>query len=239
MSAFLDLPDGRRITLHCRAGRKGARPLIILHGMERDAPRYLAQWVAADEDCAFDLIAPEFDQAQFPGWRGYNLGGQGAVFSALSQISADAGGADCYGHSAGAQVVQRYVLFGGSHDPAARFIAANAGWYTAPEEAPYPYGLTGGPNADLPAAFARNLILLSGEADTDNAHHTLRHDTGADRQGADRFARARWMMQCANNKATEIGARLTWRHETATDAGHSNRAMIPMALNLLKAPRRH
>jgi hypothetical protein len=231
----LELADGRRIRLHARKGRPGARTLIILHGMERDAARYLSQWAALDDDMAFNLIAPEFDQDQFPGWRGYNLGGDGtefgAVFTALSQIADAAGGADFYGHSAGAQVLQRYVLFGDAPD--ALFIAANAGWYTAPEDVAFPYGLKDGPPTNLRTAFSRRLVLLNGGEDTDSTHRGLRHDENTDRQGNDRLARAEWMMECACKAANDLNAPLFWKRAVAPDAGHSNRAMAPAALRLL------
>ncbi|MGB0505645.1 MAG: hypothetical protein ACPGGK_05565 [Pikeienuella sp.] len=231
-----DLADGRCLALHCRTGRPGARSLIILHGMERDAARYLAQWSALDTDGSFNLIAPEFDQRQFPGWRGYNLGGEGpefgAVFTALTLLANAFGGADFYGHSAGAQVVQRYVLFGNT-EPDAMFIAANAGWYTAPEDTPFPYGLADGPICDLGQVFSRRLILLSGAGDVDANHRGLRHDEGATRQGANRLERAKWMMKCARQTASTTDTAFHWQHKIALAAGHSNRAMAPTAMQIL------
>jgi hypothetical protein len=56
-------------------------------------------------------------------------------------LKLDHAGYDMYGHSAGAQFVHRYLQFYDS-PKVKKAVAANAGWYTFPNEAiNYPYGI--------------------------------------------------------------------------------------------------
>ncbi len=48
--------------------------LIVMHGMTRNAQRYLNDWTAAAEKQNWLAIAPEFNETSYPGSTAYNLG---------------------------------------------------------------------------------------------------------------------------------------------------------------------
>ena len=132
------------------------RPIVfVFHGMNRNADDYRASWERfADEDGLL-IVCPEFTDAKYPGSRYYNIGnlmdktnGKGNlqpkdewVFPVVDRVIRDVkermGAASSpvavFGHSAGAQMVHRYALFGGPTE-ANLIMPANAGWYTMPDE---------------------------------------------------------------------------------------------------------
>ena len=145
------------------AGLASHRPVVVvMHGMRRNADEYRDQWHELALEHDFLLLVPEFNERDFPGPEGYNLGrrfdeagrarprGQWS-YSAIEPLFEDAlqrfgmvaTDYSIYGHSAGAQFVHRFLYF----NPAARVVsavAANAGWYTLPDlSVAWPYGLEG------------------------------------------------------------------------------------------------
>jgi pimeloyl-ACP methyl ester carboxylesterase len=225
-----------------------------MHGVNRDADRYLAEWAPLAERYGFILIVPEFDRARFPGATGYNTGFfQGPdgrprtrekwSFAALEplfdEVRVLTGTAveryALYGHSAGAQFVHRYVLF----VPEARLsraIAANAGWYTWPDlTTPYPYGLaasSAGEN-ELKRALGKPLTILLGTADTDIADPNLRTTREANAQGAHRLARGANFHTAGRASAARLGVPFAWQLEYVENTGHHNGAMAYAAAPML------
>ena len=59
--------------------------VFVMHGVNRDADRYFAEWRPFAEKYGFILVVPEFPVKKFPGAANYNLGGvldaRGAVTS--------------------------------------------------------------------------------------------------------------------------------------------------------------
>jgi len=229
----------------------GTRITIVLHGTDRNAGEYCAQWTQWAMQHDRIVLAPQFDHANWPGRRRYVLGGvldrDGTprprsrwTFTAVTDLHRHArerfGLADeefdLWGHSAGAQFVHRYLLF----EPAAPVrtaIAANAGWYTLPDlEQPFPYGLAH-PGlhftpADVVAWAARPLVLMRGCADIERDEH-LRTTPEADAQGPHRFARAAAMHRAGHAAAAEC----RWRLVDVPFAAHDFAAMVPAAQVLL------
>ena len=186
--------------------------VFVMHGVQRDADRYLAEWAPIAARDGFILVVPEFSQQNFPGSRSYNAGFLEAAdgtplprsrwsFSVIEPIfdsvrertGSRVPAYTLYGHSAGAQFVHRYVAL----VPDARLrvaIAANAGWYTMPDlQKAFPYGWAGTAvnEATLKQALGKPLIILLGTADTDVAHPNLRRTPEANAQGPHRYARGR------------------------------------------------
>lgn len=215
------------------AWRPGGPVLLVLHGAARDADRYRAAWAPLAERHGLLLGCPEFAPEAFPAERGYNLN---PAVPALLDGAAEALGAReylLYGHSAGAQVVHRALLLAGQ-PRATRIVAANAGWYTMPDEAvPFPHGLGGVGHADLRAVFARPVTVLLGEADTDPHHPQLRRDAATDRQGVTRWDRGLAFYAACRAAAAAHGAGFAWRLATVPGVGHSNAGMAPWAAEIL------
>ena len=208
-------------------GLAPARPVVIvMHGTRRNADEYRDQWhdIAIEHD--FLLLVPEFNDRDFPGSNAYNLGfvsdSQGRQrprelwsYSAIEALFEDAirrygmitTGYSLYGHSAGAQFVHRFLF----HVPDARVVravAANAGWYTMPDETiDWPYGLHGSAVSGemLTAALNIPLTVLLGDQDTDPNHDSLRRTPEALAQGVHRMARGQAFFESARSRAERLG----------------------------------
>ncbi|MDQ3763442.1 MAG: hypothetical protein M3460_17980 [Actinomycetota bacterium] len=223
--------------------------LLVLHGKGRDAEQYCASWVDWAAEADYLVLCPEFDEDDWPGSAGYNLGnvfaddGGGEVnpeeqwaFTAAEQVHRFAASGfglddtlfDMWGHSAGAQFVQRFVLF--KPRSAVRFaIAANAGWYTTVDPAiDIPYGVRH-PKVDVaPSATREHLVLMRGQLDTEH-DGSLRADPQANAQGPHRYARAGHAYAVALARDPETN----WQLLDVPGAGHDQQLMAPAAQRFL------
>lgn len=250
---FTNAGASRRIIVwYHRPADAGADPPIVfvMHGQERNAATYRKYWIPFAEERRFVLLVPEFARDEFPGGSNYALGNMTAVdgarnsevqwaYTAIEDIfdlvrQANGFGRpryDIYGHSAGAQFVHRLVLF--KSDARYRVaVAANAGWYTMPDFGiVYPYGLSasGMAPAALAPAFARHLVVLLGDQDTDSAHQSLRRTPEALAQGVHRYARGHAFFERARQAAAETNTPFAWTLHIVPGVGHSNALMAPRA----------
>lgn len=228
--------------------------VFVMHGVNRDADRYRDEWADLARRHGFIAVVPQFSAADFPGSLGYNTGYFATEdrsprprslwsFAAIEPLFDDvrqrfgtgAARYTIYGHSAGAQLVHRYVLF----MPDARIdraIAANAGWYTMPAlDTAFPYGLGGTPidYAALKAALGKPLTVMLGAADTDRADPDLRKTAEADAQGLHRYARGQAFHAQGQQAATAMAAQFGWRLVSVPGIGHSNAGMAEAAAALI------
>ena len=228
--------------------------LFVIHGVGRNAEEYLNDWIEFAARKNFLLVVPEFSKTEFPGEEAFNSGNLfdaagrprpreqwsfsmiEPLFDALpGQLGVSRRDYLIYGHSAGAQFVQRFLYF----VPEARAtcaVAANAGWYMLPEfTTDFPYGLRGTPadEAALRVALARRLVVLLGESDTDPNHPSLRRTPEADAQGLYRFARGRYFFARARAAADVLHAPFNWTLVTVPGIEHSNRGMAASAARQL------
>ncbi len=145
---------------------------------------------------------------------------------------------DLFGHSAGAQILHRAVLFN-PRSRADRVVAANAGQYTQPDlDLPLPFGMkgAGATETSLAESFACDLTLLLGEEDDDAAAGgTLLRTPELDRFGIYRLERGRVFFAAAQQRARALGVELNWALETVPDVGHDFRAMSRAAARRLYA----
>jgi poly(3-hydroxybutyrate) depolymerase len=236
-------------------GAGDAPALIVMHGLQRDAQAYFQAWVGHARERRVVLVVPEFDKANWPTSSQYPLGNvmtpQGTVLgqdeSAFAAVDLAVDEAlrragrpvrsarlDLYGHGAGAQFVQRYVLHTGA--PRIRMaIAANAGWYLLPETSfDFPYGLRNLPIPEtrLRESFAVPLVVLLGQEDR-RADGVIRQNAQTMAQGPDRLSRGRFFLDRAAAAAQRLGASLNWRLQEVPGAGHSDSDMLPTARALL------
>lgn len=224
--------------------------LIAVHGMGRNAKGARDAWKAAADQSGFLVLAPRFDNDQFPS-RLFQQGGVRGepdkakwTFGLIERLfdTARASGrvaGDSYtifGHSAGAQFVHRMVLL----MPEARIAAAavaNAGYYTLPAltgqngARAYPYSLKGTPAADatLARALAKPMLVMLGDQDIDPNHHQLNKSGGAEEQGATRFARGQHFMAAANDEARRLGVVFRWREVDVPGVAHQQSGMAKAA----------
>ena len=250
--------DPIRIYAYRSAGWKPGKVIVVVfHGTKRNAKNYRSGWVGPADDNNLLIICPEFTQAKYPGTRYYNTGnimdrlnGKGKlqpkkrwVFPAIDRIISDiktrAGAHESpvviFGHSAGAQMVHRYAIFGGRTD-AGLIMPANAGWYTMPDtKVSFPYGLRRVPKSrkKLVSAFAKPVVVLLGEAD--NKRKKLRTTPKADRQGLNRLARGKSFFETAKRKAAEMGVSFNWRLVTVPGVGHQGAKMANAAVKVINS----
>lgn len=251
-------PDGSALTVwtYRPAGlRPTDRIVFVMHGVQRDADVYRDNWIEHAKKHRFLLVVPEMSQAQFPGVAGYNFGNMvdreggaarpperwawraiEAVFDAVRLgTGSRRNGYALFGHSAGAQFVHRLVTY--AENPRVEMaFAANAGWYTLPVfSEPFPYGLKGSPATDerVKANFAKPLVILLGDRDTDPAHPSLRRDANADRQGLNRLDRGRHYFAVAESEAKRLGVPFNWTIEFVPDVAHDNAGMSAAAVRRL------
>lgn len=233
--------------------------MMVLHGVNRDADRYLTQWKPLAAQYGFLLIVPEFDADTFPDDEGYILGNvfdsQGNLNpreswaysmieplfdEVLRRFNHSNEGYYIYGHSAGAQFVHRMNYF----IPEARFIhavPANAGWYTLPtHDVDFPYGLNGAPVTEeaLQNALSRPVLLLLGEEDNDPNHRHLRRAPEAMEQGAHRFSRGHNYYRAGSAASETLGVDFGWKLQTVPGVGHNNARMAVDAAAFLFGERR-
>ena len=229
--------------------------VIVMHGASREAERYYNDWRAEAERYGFVVVVPYFSREDFPKSAHYNLGHvfdreTGAprpagswTFAAIEPlfdvVVARLGGSQAqytlFGHSAGSQFLHRFLYY----IPDARVkraIAANAGWYTMPDfGVEYPYGLAdSGVSEDVLASyFARDLVVLLGDADTNREDEDLRKSPEAELQGRHRYDRGHTFYRVARAKAEELGVDFGWRLVEVPGAAHSNADMTPAAAHLV------
>lgn len=228
--------------------------VLVMPGAKRDGADYIEDWKPHARARHFLLVVPEYSQEQFPLDEGYIYGNTvdkagkpvprdewsfSMIEPIFDAVRARTGNRSeryaIYGHSAGAQFVQRFLYF----VPRARVshaVAANAGWYTLPDlTVAFPYGLKGTPVTadDLRHALGLPLTILLGTADTNSKDRVLRHTPDADAQGAFRFARGKYFFARSAELARSQGSAFGWRLATAPGIGHSDPGMAPFALDAL------
>lgn len=229
--------------------------VFVMHGVKRNGKEYRDAWLRHAERGRFLLLVPEFSKMGYPCSTGYNLGNMfsssGArndevlwCFTAVEDLfdyvktitGSKAEAYSIYGHSAGAQFVQRLVMF----KPNARIrtaIAANAGWYTMPTDTiAFPYGLkdSGTEMKSVSVSFGKNLIILLGDQDTNENHKYLRKTAEAMKQGKHRFARGHSFYKMAKRSSKEQKERLEWKLKVVPGIAHSNSGMSVHAARLLQ-----
>lgn len=221
--------------------------IFVMHGVRRNADTYRDNWIALAEEYGLRVYAPEFDQVRFPGAELYNLGGVGQdgprAFDAIDPLykfivehrQSDTDGYVIFGHSAGAQFVHRFTCFGDTtHLKYA--IAANAGWYTMPDDSfSWPYGLAQAPetSCSLQEWFSKPLFVLLGDQDIDPQDQFLRRTPEAMDQGPHRMARGENFMQAGRALAAESNLSFAWHQTVVAGVGHDNAGMAKAAASII------
>ena len=220
--------------------------LFVMHGTLRNADTYRDNWIDIADEYGVLIVTPEFNSDDFPGARGYNLGGMfdgdgnpvdeaswaysliEPIFDeVLERTNSAQERYDIFGHSAGAQFTHRFFLF--KEDLRTNHvIAANAGWYTLPDfETEFPYGMenTAMDTETLVQRLESRLMLQLGEEDNDPNHSQLRTSDNAMVQGDHRFARGHHFLETAQQIADDHNTELGWFIRTVPGVGHNNAQM--------------
>ncbi|WP_110954500.1 alpha/beta hydrolase [Anaerosinus massiliensis] len=249
--------DDLQVFYYRPAGWTPDKPIVIVqHGLQRNAEEYRDGWKTYADQYNLLVVCPQYSEAKYPGVRYYNTGNVSDtdhdkgnlqpknqwVFPVINHVIAEArirSGATgnnvaVFGHSAGAQLVHRYVLFGGQTQ-AKRIISANAGWYSMPDTTvDFPYGIKNMSmnKEELAQAFAKPVTILLGEQDIKRSK-VLRKTPEADAQGANRFERGSQFFEEAKAKAAELGVPFHWQLIRVPGVGHDDVGMAAAAAKLI------
>lgn len=234
-------------------GKSNAQVLFIMHGNSRAAESYFNAMLPYAKQYGAMLIVPEFDAAQFSS-REYHQGGvldkqsklqkpEGWTFSIIEPIfdhikkisGNTSAGYLLYGFSAGSQFVHRYMMF----NPDNRVIcgiAGSAGTYTMPDyNISYSYGLKdmNVPQKSLNKFYAKNFMVIVGDADTVLSREDLVKTPAANLQGRDRVERGQTFFNTSKATAEQQKIPFNWKFQLIPHAGHSQGQMAEPVAKLL------
>lgn len=143
---------------------------------------------------------------------------------------------DLFGHSAGGQILHRFVLFA-DNSRSYKILAANAGFFTLPDwEQPLPFGImdSGVSGEQLKIAFQEKLFLFLGELDNqDETRGFFLRSPTADRQGLHRLARGEFFYNYAAQQAKKMSADFQWQLIKIPAVGHDYGKMSAAAADFL------
>jgi dienelactone hydrolase len=236
------------------------RIVFLMHGSSRTGRQARDLGMQYARERGFVLLAPEFSQEHYPGRQMYDFGNMMdskgrmlperewtflSIEHLFDLVREQAGLTtptyDIVGHSSGGQFVHRLVLF----VPEARFrraIAATPGRYAFPARSfHFPYGLEGTTvdSATLARVFARDLVLLLGDKDTEELtfqeEQTIDPERARDAmaQGRNRLARGLRFFSSATEEANSLGVPLAWRLRLAQGINHDPPRMVRAAFQEL------
>jgi pimeloyl-ACP methyl ester carboxylesterase len=235
--------DGPALTIHALEPEvvTPKSPIVIaMHGLKRNPASYREAWIDAVKKDGFRVYHPEFDEARFPKAISYNLGNIGrngpSSFNAIEPLfdaiktknPSNHQTYSLFGHSAGAQFVNRFALL----KPEARthfHVCANAGWYTVPDfETSWPYGLGNMAQAgiDLKSSFAKKTVIALGTKDNDPNHESLNKDPQSMTQGPHRYSRGLYFFDQSKTIAKAAGFDFSWEQLNVPGIDHDNTGMV-------------
>ncbi len=218
--------------------------LFIIHGASRTAEGYLEDFLPLIQEKNLIAVAPKFSKDSYPHYAFLNhfaidgkklpagtpninkvLGDIFEIISSKYNVRNDK--YRIYGHSGGAQFVQRYLLFS-SDSRIDKAVLANAGFYTFMNQNLYPYGLRGiNLNDDeIKRVFRTKVALYVGENDTESNFKDLK---GARAQGKNRLVRGETFFLNLVSYAEEVEMPLRWQYQIIKNVGHDNAGMASAA----------
>lgn len=230
----------------------GGPLLLVLHGLNTNAPGYRDYAIPLADALGFLVIAPLFDRKRFPTWR-YQTGGlvrnqridgefqvepaalwAGKLFlRIIDEVRAAENrpdlGYSLLGHSAGGQTLSRFAAFT-THGARHIIIANPSTWLLPSREERFPYGYGGLPatladDAALQRYLAQPVTVLLGTADIQRGGN-LNVSEGAERQGPNRYERGHHAFRVAQQLAQQRGWKFNWRLIEVPDVAHSARRMF-------------
>ena len=232
-----------------------SRIVFVLHGDSRNGAIYRNEWSTHAEKYNFLVLCPQFTEEDFP-YMNYNLGNvynekkkkfnpkEEWTFNIIEKLfdfvkedkKTQVASYSIFGHSSGAQFVQRMVLF----MPEARFstaIANGGGWYTMPsfeKKFVSGLGLTGLTEETIKKAFGKELVILMGEKDFVSKIKPKSYEETTHK--FDRLWRAMFFYDEAKLKSKELGVELKWIFKTVPNADHNNPKHAQYAIRYIMKP---
>ena len=225
--------------------KKDEPPLVAVHGISRDAREQAALFGDRAALAGRTVIAPSFDKASWPAYQRLVEGGRADIAlldlvrrlneAGVVNCDVDADGAfDLFGFSGGAQFAHRFAL--AQPGVVRALTVAAAGWYTFPDDIPYPLGFMKPTNdqgdweARMRAGlddFLRLPITVAVGARDSLIDKNTRKGPEIDRQqGRTRLGRARNWEKALRAAAATRGLDPSIRFELLLGCGHSFRECV-------------
>ena len=138
----------------------GRRPLLVLHGISRNARALTRLFREEAERTGRPIIVPHFKKKDWPHFQRPSSAARPdqAILELLNVVAAThpeyGRTCDVFGHSGGAQLAHRLAMLYPQRFGTVSLVAA--GWYCLPDESmPYPYGLAPGETTDAASWIRR------------------------------------------------------------------------------------
>ncbi len=228
--------------------------LFSMHGTKRRGEVALDYWKDLAEKYHFIVLSPEYSKKYYD-INAYNYGNVSEevgkfiprpqeqwTFNTIETIFdyfKDKTGNlsdkyDIWGHSAGGQFVNRFLLC----MPNARVhraVSANAGTWTmvvgknSSYQFSWPYSIKGSmfdSEKYLRPFFAREYYVTIGDADTDTTTSDFPKYPAAMAQGPTRYARGKYFYKEARQTALDENYPINWRRSIVHNSGHSGQMMV-------------
>lgn len=184
----------------------GLPPLVVLHGISRNAEALVDMFRPASQDTGRSILVPHFGARDWPNFQRPSSSSRPdqallALLALMGAIDAGfSGRVDLFGHSGGAQLAHRFAML--FPHRVGRLNLAAAGWYCLPDTSmAYPYGIGADATPDtltwarrhqgaMPEYLRLGVRVFIGTNDT-LRDASLRQTPDLDRlQGLTRLARA-------------------------------------------------
>ncbi|PQB05732.1 hypothetical protein [Aureitalea marina] len=231
--------------------------VFVMHGGGRNAYDYLNTWVELADENNLLIVAPEFENKfstyttndyqegnLFTFFGSKNPKSEWAytvvenIFDHIKSVNKITNEQyDIFGHSAGGQFVHRMVML----MPESRIgtaIAANAGFYTLPEEnLAFPYGLKKVDiklDTHVKAGHKKRLIILLGEQDNDPSLGTFRTTELAMEQGVHRLERGTNFFITNKKLSEQKNWVFNWAIDTVKNTGHDYKKMSETSIKWIE-----
>lgn len=179
--------------------RPGAEPLVLVHGISRNAPELVLRFAELANRLGVPLIAPLFRRESFGQYQQVidPRGGQRSDLALLdilddasSRFGLSARQVALFGFSGGAQFAHRFALL--HADRVRTCVPVSAGWYTMPDpELTWPLGLAQSPIPIHPQSQSIPFHVIVGQRERDDDDALRRNHELDALQGENRRARAR------------------------------------------------
>lgn len=217
-------------------------PLVAIHGILRKAEEQARLFANRAAALQRPLIAPLFTAEAFTGYQRAvgRIRADLALLDLLDALAGELGLATrrfaLFWFSGGAQFAHRFAWL--YPHRVSRLGVAAAGWYTFPDEAPFPYGL--GPAAKRSLNFGSNLRanlpdflnlpidVLVGSADNVVDENTRSGPEIDAQQGPDRLSRAKRWTTALRAKARALGIDPRIAFHVLAGCGHEFRQCVEL-----------
>lgn len=219
--------------------------IFVFEGADRGYHYLLRSWKQEAEKHKFMVFIPHFDLKAypFPDYQGISLMDENQtirsaeeqtpvlidkIFEHIRQYSgSERKGYMMYGHSAGGQFIQRFMLFHNS-PYVEKAVIGCPGWYTFPDTSQdFPYGVRNIPYVTpevIKEYLNKPIILQLGTGDTIRESY-LRKTPEAEAQGRDRYERGNQFYKYLHQVAAEHNWTCNWQKIDEQGVGHESAEM--------------